>query len=126
MIIDCPISLGELVDKITILRIKLVNITDETKLSNIKKEEGLLTEKLNELNLADLEKYLDELQAVNQKLWKIEDDIRDKERSREFDQDFIKLARSVYVVNDQRFQIKNQINKKYNSNLVEEKSYKEY
>lgn len=126
MIIDAPISLGELVDKLTILRIKLINITDDKKLINIRKEERLLTQKLSELDLLGIDIFLDELQKVNKTLWIIEDDIRNKEFNKEFDKDFIDLARSVYITNDKRFNIKNTINKKYNSGLSEEKSYKEY
>jgi hypothetical protein len=94
---EIEVSIGEIVDKLSILRIKKLNITDK-----------------------------DKLQIVNERLWYIEDKIRNKEREKQFDSDFIELARSVYVTNDQRSEIKKEINIKYGSSFVEEKSYKEY
>lgn len=126
MNIECEISLGELVDKISILRIKLKNISDETKLVHVKKEESVLTIKLNALKLDGIDYHLEQMIDVNLKLWKIEDDIRDLERARNFNQEFIELARQVYITNDERFRRKNTINTHYKSGLVEVKSYQEY
>ena len=126
MNIKVDVSLGELVDKISILRIKQKFITDAEKLSHVNKEEQVLTQTLNELNLEEITPFLEELVEVNTKLWKIEDDIRDKERDKEFDEKFIELARAVYVTNDQRFDVKNRINSKFDSGLREVKSYQEY
>ncbi len=126
MNIKIDVSLGELVDKISILRIKQKFITDQEKLGHVNKEESVLTGTLEELNLDGIEEFLQELVDVNSKLWKIEDDIRDKERNKTFDQEFIELARAVYVTNDQRFDVKNRINSKYQSGLREVKSYQEY
>lgn len=126
MNIKVDVSLGELVDKISILRIKQKFITDQEKLGHVNKEEAVLTEILNALNLEGISPFLEELVEVNTKLWKIEDDIRDKERDKEFDEKFIELARAVYVTNDQRFDVKNRINSKFDSGLREVKSYQEY
>jgi len=122
----CAVSLGELVDKLSILKIKQKFIEDQEKLGFIKVEEIELNKALNELNLDGIDAFLDELVEVNSKLWKIEDDIRDKERDSEFDDEFIRLARAVYVTNDERFRVKNDINTKYGSNIKEVKSYKKY
>jgi hypothetical protein len=126
MKVTCTISIGELFDKITILRIKKVMIKDATKLEHINNELLVLTKELEGLNLSDVEVKLSELEAVNKELWIIEDDIRDKERERCFDERFIALARSVYVKNDERFQVKSSINNLYGSSLEEVKSYKKY
>ena len=127
MIVKIPISLGELVDKISILLIKEKNISDEKKLSKIHEELSLLKKTLNNtINDNSIINYLDKLVEINAKLWKIEDDIRDCERNRTFDQFFIDLARSVYITNDKRSEIKNEINKKFGSTIVEVKSYKKY
>jgi hypothetical protein len=126
MNIECEISLGELVDKISILRIKLKNILDPEKLTHIKKEETTLTKTLNSLKLENIDFHMEQMISVNQTLWTIEDDIRDLERAKTFDQEFIKLARLVYITNDERFKRKNTINNIYQSGLVEVKSYKEY
>ena len=126
MLIDCKISLGELVDKISILRIKKKFLDGTEKLMYVDKENLTLTRILNDLNLDGIDSFLNELIEVNTKLWKIEDDIREKERNGEFDQDFIKFARSVYITNDERFRIKNRINESYGSDLREVKSYKKY
>ena len=124
--IECEISLGELIDKISILKIKLKNIKDSEKLIHVKKEETVLLGKLHSLGLKDVDFHLNQLIEVNSELWKIEDDIRELERQKKFDDEFIKLARAVYVTNDERFRRKNTINTIYNSSLVEVKSYKEY
>lgn len=126
MIIECEVSLGELVDKISILRIKLKHIKDNTKLEHVKKEESLLYKKLYSLNLEGIDLHLDQMIDVNQKLWVIEDDIRELERQKLFNQKFIDLARAVYITNDERFRRKNIINNQYQSGIVEVKSYKEY
>lgn len=129
MNIDCPISIGELIDKITILEIKNLKISDEQKLVNIRIELEFLNDKLNNLNvLKDVNTFEDkkELFAINSKLWEIEDSIREKENQKLFDSEFIELARSVYITNDERFRVKNTINIRYNSLIKEEKSYKGY
>ena len=120
-----PISIGELIDKITILEIKQINMTG-IKLKNINKEMKLLKNILQEQNLEINIDLIKNLKKINKKLWEIEDNIRIKESKQEFDEDFIKLARSVYIENDKRAYIKKEINQKYNSDLVEEKSYKNY
>lgn len=123
---EIEVSIGEIVDKLSILDLKKHNITDEDKLVNIKKEYLYLHEIVfAKLNVNHDEDYL-KLLDVNRKLWDIEDVIREKENLKEFDDDFIELARSVYVTNDLRSKIKKEINLKYGSEFVEEKSYKEY
>jgi hypothetical protein len=126
MNIECEISLGELVDKISILKIKLQKISDPAKLAHVKKEEEVLSKKLASLHLADINFHMEQMIEVNLKLWKIEDDIRDLERAKNFNQEFVELARAVYMTNDERFKRKNTINTNYKSGLVEVKSYKEY
>lgn len=126
MKIECEISLGELVDKISILKIKLQKINDQEKLVHVKKEEAVLMNQLNSFNLTNIQHHLDQMIEVNLMLWKIEDDIRDKERAKKFDQEFIELARAVYVTNDERFNRKHKINSEYNSQIVEVKSYQKY
>ena len=124
---NIEVSHGEIVDKLTILQIKKENITDPIKLDNIVKEYNyLLSVVENDLGSStELPEYL-ELLSINKELWVIEDDIRDKERIKEFDDDFIKLARAVYYTNDVRAKIKKEINLKYSSGFVEEKSYQSY
>ena len=127
MLINTPISLGELVDKISILIIKQKNITDETKLDHVKKELDFLQNTLmNYVQQEEINTYLENLININSKLWNIEDDIRECERKKLFDQSFIDLARSVYFTNDERAKVKNDINKTFGSELVEVKSYEEY
>ena len=127
MLINTPISLGELVDKISILIIKQKNITDETKLDHVKKELDFLQNTLmNYVQQEEINTYLENLININSKLWNIEDDIRECERKKLFDQTFIDLARSVYFTNDERAKVKNDINKTFGSELVEVKSYEEY
>jgi len=120
-----PISIGELIDKITILEIKQIYMTG-IKLKNINKETKLLKNILQDKNLEINIDLIKNLKKINKKLWEIEDNIRIKESNQEFDEEFIKLARSVYIENDKRASIKKEINQKYNSDLVEEKSYKNY
>jgi chaperonin cofactor prefoldin len=118
-----PISLGELVDKITILQIKTQHL-EGTALENVKKELEALESTLNNLQLNINPTLTQRLKEVNQDLWEIEDDIRDEERQKNFGETFIRLARSVYQRNDQRAAIKKEINTTYGSAFVEEKSYK--
>jgi hypothetical protein len=124
---NIEVSHGEIVDKLTILQIKKENITDPSKLDNIVKEyDYLLSVVENDLSIStESPEYL-ELLSINKELWVIEDDIRDKERRKEFDDEFIKLARAVYYTNDIRAKIKKEINLKYSSGFVEEKSYQSY
>ncbi len=123
-----PISPGELLDKITILRIKAARIQDGAKLANVKLELSLLERTWAESGYAAQEVAVQEhaLQEVNERLWDIEDLIRDKEAKQTFDRDFIELARAVYIANDERAAIKKRINVQLGSRLVEEKSYKQY
>ncbi len=124
---NIEVSHGEIVDKLTILQIKKENIIDQIKLDNITKEyDYLLSVVENDLGIStESPEYL-ELLSINKELWVIEDDIRDKERIKEFDEDFIKLARAVYYTNDVRAKIKKEINLKHSSGFVEEKSYQSY
>jgi hypothetical protein len=123
-----PVSPGELLDKITILRIKVARIQDAGKLANVKLELALLEKTWSESGCAAAGVTAEEhaLQAVNERLWDIEDLLRDKEARQSFDRDFIELARSVYVCNDERAAIKKRINVALGSRLTEEKSYKAY
>ena len=123
-----PISPGELLDKITILRIKVARIMEAPKLANVKLELALLEQTWKDSGAPAQEVALDEraLQNVNERLWDIEDRIRDKEAKQTFDRDFIELARAVYVSNDERAAIKKRINLQLGSRLIEEKSYKQY
>ena len=126
--INTPISPGELVDKITILEIKKEFIVDSNKLKNINYEYNLLMKIYNDdISKTDAVDVLKtELKNINLSLWKIEDDIRDCERDKIFDNTFVELARSVYFTNDKRSKVKLEINLLLNSSLVEEKSYKDY
>ena len=127
MLITTPISLGELVDKISILKIKKKNISDSSKLDHVNKELKFLQNTLNEsIKENEISTYLENLISINSKLWIIEDDLREFERKKIFDQTFIDLARSVYFTNDERAKVKNDINKTFGSELVEVKSYEEY
>ena len=127
MIINTPVSLGELVDKISILHIKNNNIKDEGKLKLVREELEELNQTLdNHIKRDEIQKYLESLIEINSKLWIIEDDIRDCERKKIFDQRFIDLSRSIYFTNDKRSVIKLDINNKFGSKLVEVKSYEEY
>tara|TARA_A100001011_G_scaffold16820_1_gene17540 strand:- start:25620 stop:26024 length:405 start_codon:yes stop_codon:yes gene_type:complete len=123
------ISIGELLDKMSILEIKLKKVNDVSKLKNINKEYETLKsvsktiESINPTEFADL--YA-ELLVVNNKLWEIEDNIRIFEKEKKFDQNFIEIARDVYINNDYRFAIKTKINRVFNSDIVEEKDYEDY
>ena len=127
MLINTPISLGELVDKISILMIKKKNIFDSIKLQHVNKELEFLQKTLKKyISEDEINDFLLKLVNINSKLWDIEDDIRECERKKLFDQTFIDLARSVYFTNDERAKVKNDINKTFGSELVEVKSYEEY
>ncbi len=121
---EIEVSTGEIVDKLTILLIKKENISDPNKLENIEKELNYLESIVRKLQICPED--ISELFLVNQVLWKVEDEIRDKERNKIFDQSFIELARKVYITNDSRAEIKRKINKKYSSDFFEEKSYSPY
>jgi uncharacterized protein YukE len=127
-IIQVPVSPGEVLDKITILEIKSERISDAGKLANVKRELEFLRNAWQQSVNQDetVRRIHSELKAINEALWEIEDDIRDKERVREFDQGFIDLARSVYVTNDQRADAKKELNVYLGSEIVEEKSYQDY
>ena len=123
-----PISWGELFDKITILQIKLENLKDKNALKNVKIEYDELF-KIYENNFFEDEnakRLLADLKNINKILWNIEDDIRDKERDKNFDEEFIELARNVYITNDERSRIKKNINNTFGSQFIEEKSYSDY
>jgi len=127
MLINTPISLGELVDKISILMIKKKNISNSIKLQHVNKELEFLQKTLKKyISEDEINDFLLKLVNINSKLWDIEDDIRECERKKLFDQTFIDLARSVYFTNDERAKVKNDINKTFGSELVEVKSYEEY
>ena len=123
-----PISWGELIDKITILEIKEVKITSNNALDNIRKELGFLSDIVsNSKGVYDaISLVKNELKEVNLNLWQVEDEIREKEYSQEFDEEFIRLARSVYRLNDDRANLKKKINETLFSELKEEKSYKNF
>jgi hypothetical protein len=128
MNLSAEISVGEFLDKITILEIKSERIDDPAKLENIHKELNTLrkTWTASPFSQQDITVEIAELKTINEALWDIEDDIRDKESEAAFDDQFIQLARSVYVTNDQRAAVKRKINVKVGSELVEEKSYADY
>ena len=121
--INIPVSVGELFDKMTILEIKLENIKDPDKIINIQKELKMLFLVSNPIDKTSITDLVDKLKVVNKKLWIIEDNIRIKEKEQKFDDEFIQLARDVYKTNDKRSEIKKEINKLTNSELIEEKSY---
>ena len=121
-VINAPISIGEIFDKITILEIKKEKLKNE-KLINVNLELKLLKKIVDDNGLNVDKKLIKKLREVNNKLWNIEDKIRIKEKLKTFDNEFIEIARSVYIENDKRSEIKREINTKYNSELVEEKSY---
>ena len=124
-IINAPISIGELVDKITILEIKK-NKLQNSKLENVLKELSFLRKLMEKHQIEITDNLFTELKEINLKLWNIEDQIRIKEKNKEFDNIFIELARSVYFTNDKRSEIKKRINRLSNSEITEEKSYAEY
>ena len=121
------VSIGEIVDKLTILDIKMVNIIDQKKLENVSKEFNYLKDIVEiDLGISTTSEIYLKLLNINKELWDIEYDIRDKERNREFDERFIELARAVYFTNDKRADVKKEINLKFGSTFVEEKSYQDY
>jgi len=126
--IRVSVSPGELLDKITILRIKSQRMSGVEKLANVRLELNTLQETWDESPYArvDIDAEVRALHSVNERLWVIEDDIRDRERAQDFGAEFIRLARAVYVENDERAAIKRRINLKLGSTMVEEKSYREY
>ena len=128
MSVNVEISIGEFFDKITILEIKRERIEDAAKLENVNKELDSLNGLLERLPFSreDVAREVGELKAINEKLWEIEDDIREKESKKSFDEGFIELARAVYFTNDRRSEVKRDINLKLGSEFVEEKSYEEY
>lgn len=119
--IEIPVSIGEVIDKITILQIKQKSITDTSKLKNVNYELDLLNEKISDISIP--EKMFEELMNINEQLWEIEDSIRLHEKNNDFGQEFINLARAVYITNDKRSELKREINIYTNSALIEEKSY---
>ncbi len=128
MNITTPVSVGEFLDKLTILKIKSERMSDPDKLANVRRELAVLerTWAASPFADADVDRELGRLKAVNEKLWEIEDRIRLKEAAGEFDAEFIELARSVYITNDERAAIKRELNLRLGSDLVEEKSYADY
>jgi uncharacterized protein DUF6165 len=126
--ISVPVSYGELIDKITILEIKSERIRDAAKVANVRVELDLLQEtwRADAASGIDIAAERDALRSVNEALWDIEDRIRVKEKAKAFDVEFIELARSVYIRNDERAAVKRAINEKLGSTLVEEKSYEDY
>ena len=123
-----PVSFGELLDKIAILQIKSERMTDDAKLANVRNELSALetTWLVHPAAGGDLVRLREELKAVNERLWEIEDDIRVKEKAQAFDDEFVRLARAVYFENDTRARIKKDINLALGSSYVEEKSYQDY
>ena len=123
-----PVSWGELFDKITILQIKIENLQEKNALNNVKTEHDQLNTIYNNNFLIDeiARVLFNDLKEVNQKLWDIEDKIREKEKSKKFDKEFIELARNVYFTNDERSRIKRNINETFGSKIIEEKSYSKY
>ena len=128
MNVNVEISIGEFFDKITILEIKRERIQQVEKLENINNELEALNALLDQLpfSRSDVADEVNELKSINEQLWVIEDDIRDKEAAKAFDQEFIELARSVYITNDKRSDVKREINLKLGSSFIEEKSYEAY
>tara|TARA_B100001057_G_scaffold411433_2_gene427056 strand:+ start:519 stop:896 length:378 start_codon:yes stop_codon:yes gene_type:complete len=120
-----PVSLGEIVDKITILKIKLKYLKGQNK-ANVRYEYDLLLNILRDSPILMEDNLIKELQNINQNLWEVEDKIRKKELNKNFEEEFIELARSVYRLNDERFKTKNALNQKYNSEIIEEKIYEKY
>ena len=120
------VSNGEIIDKLTILSLKLVHIQEENKLVNIRKEFDILYEAAKNIGIDENNELYQKMLEINGKLWDIEDKIRDCEGRRDFGEEFVELARSVYITNDERSRIKREINLQTGSSLIEEKSYKEY
>ena len=127
-LINTPVSYGEILDKITILEIKQKNIIDENKLKNIKHELNILTTTWDKEvpSSNEIIQLKEQLKQVNQSLWDIEDNVRIKESKKEFDDEFVQIARSVYYENDKRAAVKKEVNLLLGSELIEEKSYQDY
>jgi chaperonin cofactor prefoldin len=123
-----PVSPGELLDKLSILEIKLERIDDQGKLINVRREHELLSRVWREsgLNDGEIDALRRRLREVNESLWEIEDAIRDEEREKRFGDRFVELARSVYLRNDERAALKKRVNEHLGSEIVEEKSYRDY
>jgi hypothetical protein len=127
MILKIEVAPGELIDKITILEIKLERIRDEEKVRNVQREYALLTQVADVvLTSPEITALRSELKQINEVLWRIEDDIREQERRQDFGPEFVRLARAVYRTNDERARVKREINRLLNSTLVEEKAYAPY
>lgn len=131
MIVRVPISVGELVDKLSILSIKAARVNDPAKLVNINIERDLLTAELQTVSknikaVNELQHYMEQLGEINRQLWDIEDQIRQCERDQNFEETFINLARNVYHTNDKRSAVKKSINLMVGSTIIEEKSYTAY
>lgn len=128
MQLHVPVSVGEVLDKITILQIKLAHISDARKRTNIQTELDALLPLVDGGSFvsSQMQALTAKLKSVNEELWIIEDDIREKEAAKNFDNEFVQLARAVYVTNDKRAAIKKQINLATGSALIEEKSYEPY
>jgi hypothetical protein len=124
--VKVEVSIGEVIDKLTILSIKSQKINDQNKLKNIRKEYNLLKEGLEKTGIGIPSEEVRQLEKINLRLWDIEDKIRLKEAKKEFDQDFIELARSIYYNNDKRAAVKRKINLKFGSEVIEEKEYTNY
>jgi Family of unknown function (DUF6165) len=127
MILKIEVAPGELIDKITILEIKLARMSDQEKIRNVQREYALLAGVADVVSTSlELTTLRSELKSINEMLWQIEDDIRECERRQDFGPDFIRLARAVYRTNDERARVKREINRLLNSTLVEEKAYAPY
>lgn len=133
MVVTIKTSVGDLVDRLTILSIKLEKITDKSKLDNVKTEYELLDAEFKTIGKTlttdqgvELIQTVAKLKEVNETIWRVEDDIRDHERRQDFGKSFVQLARSVYIFNDRRASIKRTINDLLGSKIVEEKSYADY
>lgn len=126
--IHVPVSPGEVLGKITILEIKSERMSDPRKVANVRVELALLKETWSKAVTEDdvVHRLHDALKEINEKLWEIEDDIRDKERVKEFDERFVELARAVYFTNDRRSQVKKELNLHLGSQIIEEKAYQDY
>ena len=129
MEIEIPVSVGELLDKLSIVDIKRMKIKNKEKLAYLNLEYELLNEKvknIRKISEQDFDNFYSSLMEINSKLWDIEDEIRALEGKKQFDQDFIDLARNVYITNDMRFEVKSDINKYFGSTIVEQKELKNY
>ena len=128
MLLSIPVSVGEIMDKITILEIKAERILDAEKLANVTAELDTLRPLVTHdaLNTASIKALVAELKDINEALWDIEDNVREREYAKDFGEAFIALARAVYVTNDKRAEVKKQINLATGSTLIEEKSYEDY